>query len=135
MYSSTYTYIPSSSPHTHLPIPHPRSSQSAGLSSQQLPTSHLFYTWSCLYANPYLPICSFSSSPAVSISPFSTSLFVSLPCEEVHFSRRNQIFQQPNEEECSSAICYTDLLYLSLDMSGQWLFSQGLSLEKPKIEK
>ena len=119
--------------------PHPsRSSQRSELSSRRYtaaPHYCLFYTRLCMHVNPNLPICSFSPSPAVSISPSSMSLSLPLPCKQVHFSRRNQIFHQPNEEDFASTICYTDLFYLSLDMSGQWLFSQGLNLEKQKIEK
>ena len=38
---------------------------------QQLPTSHLFYTWQCIYVNPNLQFIPLSPTHTISTRPFS----------------------------------------------------------------
>ena len=89
LYVYIYPHIPSllSLPPT-LPIPPPRWSQSIELISlcyAQLPTSHPFYIWQCMYVNATFSLRpSFLFPPPVSSSPFSTSASLFLPCHQVH---------------------------------------------------
>ena len=87
--SYMYTYIPSlldlppaaPRPHrTHLG--HHRALSWAPCAIQQVPTSHLFYTWSCIYVHPNLPVHPTPASPTtVSTRPLSTSASLFLICK------------------------------------------------------
>ena len=72
------------------PLPHPaplghhRALGWAPCIIQQLPTSYLFYTWSCVYVKATRSVCPTLSSPFMCTSPFSTSMSLFLPCKWVH---------------------------------------------------
>ena len=82
--SSTYTSPPSwtSLPQPLLtPLSHHRAPGWAPYAIQQVPTSYLFYTWYCIYANATIPVLATLPSHPVSTSPFSLSVSLFLPCK------------------------------------------------------
>ena len=76
--SYRYTYVPSL---LNLPSTPLGCHRAPGLSSQQIPTSYLFYIQWCVCFNVTLSICPTSPSPTVSPSLFFMSASPLLPCK------------------------------------------------------